>query len=249
MQGTRAAMEKMRDFMVGKATNLEDCQPAPEENLCAESRSAAQRDIAATVKRYRLHKRDVVVGSIGMLRTKMNNLVHLLRRLVDVISTLSLPPRPLSICIDLAYTRSISGCETRPASPQRTPQPPQGNATIHRLMINPTLFDPTRAPRYPIVLCHGMHPCIDISVPLLDLVPGLYGFDARGPAAFPGLRLHYWSSVLSILKHKLGADVIVTGVPGYDPHNSFRHRIDASNILKNRFYRVEGRESRSYPST
>lgn len=28
--------------------------------------------------------------------------------------------------------------------------------TIHRLMRNPTLLDPTRAPRYPIVLCHGV---------------------------------------------------------------------------------------------
>jgi hypothetical protein len=112
---------------------------------------------------------------IGMLRNKMNTLVHLLRRLVDVMSILSLPPRPLSICIDLAYTRSISGCETRPASPQPTqrpsppPQLPQGNATIHRLMINPTLFDPTRAPRYPIVLCHGMHPCINMLFSYLTL--------------------------------------------------------------------------------
>lgn len=78
-------------------------------------------------------------------------------------------------------------------------------------MSNPTLFDPARAPRYPIVLCHGT-PAF-ISMTLLDLAPGLYGFDVRGPAAFPGLRLHYWSSVLSILKQKLGAEVIVTGVP------------------------------------
>ncbi|KAH7926487.1 alpha/beta-hydrolase [Leucogyrophana mollusca] len=43
---------------------------------------------------------------------------------------------------------------------------------------------------------------------------GLYGFDVRGPSAFPSLRLHYWSNVLSILKKKVGADVIVTTVPG-----------------------------------
>lgn len=79
-------------------------------------------------------------------------------------------------------------------------------------MNNPALFDPARAPRYPIVLCHGMCPCIP--TPLLDPLSGLYGFDVWGPAAFPSLRLHYWSSVLSILKHKLGAEVIVTGVPG-----------------------------------
>ncbi|KAI6030838.1 alpha beta-hydrolase [Pisolithus orientalis] len=68
---------------------------------------------------------------------------------------------------------------------------------IHRLMSNPTLFDPIRTPRYPIVLCHG-----------------LYGFDARGPSAFPSLRYHYWSNVLAILKKKIGAEVIVTAVPG-----------------------------------
>ena len=27
---------------------------------------------------------------------------------------------------------------------------------IHRLMQNPVLYDPLRAPRYPIVLCHGV---------------------------------------------------------------------------------------------
>ncbi|KAI5989111.1 alpha beta-hydrolase [Pisolithus albus] len=69
--------------------------------------------------------------------------------------------------------------------------------TIHRLMSNPALFDPIRTPRYPIVLCHG-----------------LYGFDTRGPSAFPSLRYHYWSNVLSILKKKIGAEVIVTSVPG-----------------------------------
>lgn len=64
-------------------------------------------------------------------------------------------------------------------------------------MSNPALFDPIRTPRYPIVLCHG-----------------LYGFDTRGPSAFPSLRYHYWSNVLSILKKKIGAEVIVTSVPG-----------------------------------
>ncbi|KIJ62664.1 hypothetical protein HYDPIDRAFT_93977 [Hydnomerulius pinastri MD-312] len=84
-----------------------------------------------------------------------------------------------------------------------SPPPPypedgfQNQDTIHRLMSNPALLNPIRAPRYPIVLCHG-----------------LYGFDVRGPSAFPSLRLHYWSNVLSILKKKLGADVIVTTVPG-----------------------------------
>ncbi|KAF9241090.1 alpha beta-hydrolase [Melanogaster broomeanus] len=89
---------------------------------------------------------------------------------------------------------------TEPNSSKHPPQSPQDSGgsqdVIHRLMTNPALFDPVRAPRYPIVLCHG-----------------LYGFDVRGPAAFPSLRLHYWANVLSILKNKLGADVIVTAVP------------------------------------
>ena len=56
MQRTTAAMEKKRDFMMGKATNLDDGQPAPEGYLCTECRSAAdllQRDIATTVKSRR----------------------------------------------------------------------------------------------------------------------------------------------------------------------------------------------------
>ncbi|KAG2131795.1 alpha beta-hydrolase [Suillus clintonianus] len=78
-------------------------------------------------------------------------------------------------------------------------EPSEGDSTdtIHRLLRNPALYDPIRAPRFPIVLCHG-----------------LYGFDVRGPAAFPSLRMHYWSNVLNILKKKVGADVIVTAVPG-----------------------------------
>ncbi|KAF9562676.1 alpha/beta-hydrolase [Agrocybe pediades] len=68
---------------------------------------------------------------------------------------------------------------------------------IHQLLVHPALFDPIRTPRYPIVLCHG-----------------LYGFDSRGPLSFPSMRMHYWSNVLSILRGKVGADVIVTSVPG-----------------------------------
>ncbi|KDR82429.1 hypothetical protein GALMADRAFT_237741 [Galerina marginata CBS 339.88] len=69
--------------------------------------------------------------------------------------------------------------------------------TIHQLLINPALFDPVRTPRFPIVLCHG-----------------LYGFDSRGPASFPSMRMHYWSNVLNILRGTVGAEVIVTSVPG-----------------------------------
>ncbi|KAM6494277.1 Alpha/Beta hydrolase fold [Amanita muscaria] len=68
---------------------------------------------------------------------------------------------------------------------------------IHKLLQNPALCDPLRTPRYPLVLCHG-----------------LYGFDTRGPSSFPSMRMHYWANVLSILRDKLGAEVIVTAVPG-----------------------------------
>ncbi|KAF8133888.1 alpha beta-hydrolase [Boletus edulis] len=164
----------------------------------------------------------------------MNQLVHLLRRLVNVISTLSLtnqyfvhtPRLQLniwsafnSLSLDLGWllysrsTENVSAHEHASASNTRLAldttssqvQPahpsdehplshfPQGDTerqdTVRRLMNNPALFDHSRAPRYPIVLCHG-----------------LYGFDVRGPAAFPSLRLHYWSNVLSVLKHKLGAE-------------------------------------------
>ena len=44
---------------------------------------------------------------------------------------------------------------------------------------------------------------------------GLYGFDSRGPTSFPSLRMHYWSNVLRILRGKVGAEVIVTSVPGF----------------------------------
>ena len=81
-------------------------------------------------------------------------------------------------------------------------------------MNNPALFDPIRSPRYPIVLCHGTcSPSVDI-LPYHHHIPGLYGFDVRGPSAFPSLRYHYWSNVLEILKKRIGADVIVTAVPG-----------------------------------
>nr|VWP00430.1 MFS domain-containing protein [Ganoderma boninense] len=67
---------------------------------------------------------------------------------------------------------------------------------IHRLISNPALYEPLRKPRYPIVLCHG-----------------LYGFDVRGPSSVPILQQHYWSNVLNVLRGKVGAEVLVTGVP------------------------------------
>ncbi|KAG8790160.1 hypothetical protein FRC12_012633 [Ceratobasidium sp. 428] len=80
---------------------------------------------------------------------------------------------------------------------KRAKRRPDLNSTIYNLMSSPALFDPVRAPRNKIILCHG-----------------LYGFDVRGPSAFPKLQLHYWSNVLDVLRGKVGADVVVTGVPG-----------------------------------
>ncbi|KAN0130644.1 alpha/beta-hydrolase [Lactarius tabidus] len=83
-----------------------------------------------------------------------------------------------------------------PPSPPPTEQQHENRdrGAIHRLMQSPVLYDPLRAPRFPIVLCHG-----------------LYGFDVRGP---PSLRMQYWSTILGILRKIVGAEVIVTSVPG-----------------------------------
>jgi hypothetical protein len=42
---------------------------------------------------------------------------------------------------------------------------------------------------------------------------GLYGFDVRGPAAFPKMQVHYGKNVLEILRNPVGAEVFVTPVP------------------------------------
>lgn len=81
-----------------------------------------------------------------------------------------------------------------PPPPSPSPTEHEDRGAIHRLMQSPVLYDPLRAPRFPIVLCHG-----------------LYGFDVRGP---PSLRMQYWSSILGILRKIVGAEVIVTAVPG-----------------------------------
>ena len=68
---------------------------------------------------------------------------------------------------------------------------------INTLLRYPTLYDPIRKPRNPIVLCHG-----------------LYGFDSWGLEILPSLRIHYWADVLTVLKGVVGIDPIITGVPG-----------------------------------
>ncbi|TBU21832.1 alpha/beta-hydrolase [Dichomitus squalens] len=110
------------------------------------------------------------------------------------------------------YAGSAEGTEVKDTP--RTPPPTDSYdswtpAQIHRLMHNPALYDPVRKPRYPIVLCHG-----------------LYGFDVRGPSSVPFLRQHYWSNVLNVLRGKLGAEVLVTGVPSTGSVSSRAENLD-----------------------
>ncbi|THV05269.1 alpha/beta-hydrolase [Dendrothele bispora CBS 962.96] len=106
-----------------------------------------------------------------------------------------------TISLSTQYLRTSASSSSAPA------EDPERDDTIHRLIANPVLYDPLRRPRYPIVLCHG-----------------LYGFDSRGPQSFPSLRMHYWANVLSILRDKLGVEVIVTAVP---PTGSVSSRAEA----------------------
>ena len=87
---------------------------------------------------------------------------------------------------------------------------------IHQLLVNPALYDPVLTPRYPIVLCHGLFSMRHLlNVNYFEEIIGLYGFDSRGPTSFPSMRMHYWSNVLRILRGQVGAEVIVTSVPGF----------------------------------
>lgn len=81
----------------------------------------------------------------------------------------------------------------------------RGVGRIHSVMHDPQTYDPIVLPRHPIVLCHG-----------------LYGFDVRGP--FLGLEIHYWAKTLDILRKKLGAEVLVHGVP---PTGSIQERAES----------------------
>ncbi|KAA1476853.1 alpha/beta-hydrolase [Dentipellis sp. KUC8613] len=101
--------------------------------------------------------------------------------------------KPASDDTDTDADSSPSPAST-PPKPAKPRPPPDA---LHQLLQSPVLYDPLRAPRNPIVLCHG-----------------LYGFDVRGPSVFPSLKMHYWSSILGILRKTVGAEVIVTSVPG-----------------------------------
>ncbi|KAL9935434.1 hypothetical protein V8E36_005782 [Tilletia maclaganii] len=89
-----------------------------------------------------------------------------------------------------------AGGKDKVAPKEKTKQPKwRGTGKLGDIMHLPVLLSPLRVPRNPIVLCHG-----------------LYGFDVRGP--FLGLEIHYWAAVMDILRKKLGAKVIIRGVPG-----------------------------------
>ena len=65
-------------------------------------------------------------------------------------------------------------------------------------------------------MVRSLCPLLYTYCPLIRNMLGLYGFDSRGPTSFPSMRMHYWSNVLRILRGKVGAEVIVTSVPGLD---------------------------------
>ena len=106
----------------------------------------------------------------------------------------------------------------RPPDSERTPPEFHHNpdSPISHLMNNPTLFDPLRKPRNPIVLCHGTQEVAPVTFLTTLLISGLYGFDVRGFDALPALQIHYWSEVLRVLRREIGADVVVTRVPPYE---------------------------------
>lgn len=92
-------------------------------------------------------------------------------------------------------------------TPHATP-----GSRLEQLMQHPLLFDPVRAPRHPVVLCHG-----------------LYGFDVRGP--FLGLEYQYWSAALDVLRKRAGATVYVYGVP---PTGSIKERAESLHAFLTR---------------
>lgn len=122
-----------------------------------------------------------------------------------------------------------------PASPPPTPPPTEATSSRRLdslLSLGPVLFDPVRPPRHPIVLAHG-----------------LYGFSVR---SFPSLslpfaskslslnfQLHYWGQVLSILRDRIGAKVVVGSVP---PTGSIKDRAWALHRMLEAEDGIRGRE-------
>lgn len=60
-----------------------------------------------------------------------------------------------------------------------------------------------------------IHPCLSLRLGEMLTSTGLYGFSTATPIPlFPSLKLHYWASVLEVLRDRLGAKVVVVGVKG-----------------------------------
>ena len=97
--------------------------------------------------------------------------VAILRRLANVISTLSISNQYLLHTraqpdenqspsnIDSEPSNLFDGQRSSLVQPHSTPpsipRKVEDVDIIHQLLRNPTLYDPIRKPRYPIVLCHG----------------------------------------------------------------------------------------------
>jgi triacylglycerol lipase len=108
---------------------------------------------------------------------------------------------------------SPSDPSSRPPRPDKQPDPryPAEPVDIYRLMNDSRLLIPgaIKPPREIVVLCHGG--CGRRG----GLMAGLYGFSTATPIPlFPSLKLHYWASVLEVLRDKMGCKVVVVGVKG-----------------------------------
>jgi hypothetical protein len=55
-----------------------------------------------------------------------------------------------------------------------------------------------------------------VSLPLLRLTAGLFGFDKLGFDSFPKLQFYYWGGIPEALRH-LGCRVLITKVPRFAP--------------------------------
>lgn len=119
----------------------------------------------------------------------------------------STPSSSSSTASSSPSTHTPSSSPSSSSSSQTPPDPHSDPSTdpnrypneITRLMAHPALFTPLyKPPQNVIVLCHG-----------------LYGFSTATPIPlFPSLKLHYWHSVLSVLREQLGCKVMVVGVKG-----------------------------------
>ena len=87
-------------------------------------------------------------------------------------------------------TPSSEQNQRRPPPPEKKekkklPTPPrERDSAIHQLMRNPALRDPIRAPRYPIVLCHGKRRFHSSLGQLTDVFKGYMDLMSEGPVRY-----------------------------------------------------------------